>query len=162
MPVQQLVLLEAAELVSENVDTAQAVEAVVELIGLEKVMFELPGPWIAGVTAHDIHHLRRQLIGRYGPEVNLGNVAPADLVSLEAYRRGLGLMLAKLSVKREKHSSLVVTQVAIIKSARLRLRRESKTLIRSGFKATWIDISKPSLHVCSGFGNPLRAVIDSI
>ena len=86
-----LVLLEAAELVSEDVDTAKAVEAVVERVGLEKVMFELPGPWITGVTAHHIHHLRRQLIARYGREVNLGNVAPADLVSLEAYRRGLGV-----------------------------------------------------------------------
>ena len=85
------VLLEAAELVSKDVDTARAVEEVVKLVGLEKVMFELPGPWIAGVTAHGIHHLRRQLIDRYGPEVNLGNVAPPDLVSLEAYRRGLGV-----------------------------------------------------------------------
>ena len=86
-----LVLLEAAELVSEDADTTQAVEAVVERVGLEKVMFELPGPWIAGVTAHHIHHLRRELIALYGSEVNLGNVAPADLVSLEAYRRGLGV-----------------------------------------------------------------------
>ena len=37
-----LVLLEAAELVSEDVDTAKAVEIVVERVGLEKVMFELP------------------------------------------------------------------------------------------------------------------------
>ena len=95
-----LVLLEAAELVSEDVGTAKAVEAVVELVGLKKVMFELPGPWITGVTAHGIHRLRRQLIDRYGLEVNLGNVAPADLVSLEAYRRGLGVNAGE--VKREK------------------------------------------------------------
>ena len=94
-----LVLLEAAELVSADVDTAKAVEAVVELVGLEKVMFELPGPWIAGVTAHSIHHLRRQLIDRYGPEVNLANVAPADLVSLEAYRRGLGVNAGEVKCK---------------------------------------------------------------
>ncbi len=94
-----LVLLEAAELVSEDVDTAKAVEEVVELVGLEKLMFELPGPWIAGVTAHGIHHLRRQLIDRYGSEVNLGNVVPADLMSLEAYRRGLGVNAGE--VKRE-------------------------------------------------------------
>ena len=94
-----LVLLEAAELVSDDVETSRAVEAVVEVVGLKKVMFELPGPWIAGVTAHDIHHLRRRLIDRYGPEVNLGNVAPADLVSLEAYRRGLGVNAGE--IKRE-------------------------------------------------------------
>lgn len=61
------------------------------MVRLEKVMFELPGPWIAGVSPHDIHHIRRHLIDRYGPEVNLGNVAPSDLISLEAYRRGLGV-----------------------------------------------------------------------
>ena len=97
-----LVLLEAAELVSEDVDTAKAVEAVVKLVGLEKVMFELPGPWIAGVTAHGIHHLRRQLIDRYGSEVNLGNVAPGDLVSLEAYRRGLGINAGEIKCKRSE------------------------------------------------------------
>lgn len=94
-----VVLLEAAELVSKDVHTAKAVEEVVKLVGLEKVMFELPGPWITGVTAHDIHHLRRQLIDRYGPEANLGNIVPADLMSLEAYRRGLGVNAGE--VKRE-------------------------------------------------------------
>jgi phosphosulfolactate synthase len=91
----RIVLLEAAELVSGDVDTARAVEAVVEVIGPERVMFELPGPWIAGVSASDIHRMRGRLIARYGPEVNLGNVSPADLVSLEAYRRGLGVNAGK-------------------------------------------------------------------
>ena len=29
-------------------------------------MFELPGPWIAGVNLHDVHRMRRELIDRYG------------------------------------------------------------------------------------------------
>ena len=90
-----IILLEAAELVSDDVDTSKAVEEVVEAVGLDCVMFELPGPWIAGVNAHDIHRIRRQLIDRYGSEVNLGNVAPADLVSLEAFRRELGVNAGK-------------------------------------------------------------------
>lgn len=91
----RVVFLEAAELVSGNADTARAVEEVVQAIGLERVMFELPGPWIAGVSGSDIHQMRRRLIDRYGPEVNLGNVSPPDLVSLEAYRRGLGVNAGK-------------------------------------------------------------------
>ena len=91
----RIVLLEAAELVSGDAGTTRAVEEVVEAIGPERVMFELPGPWIAGVSASDIHQMRSGLIERYGPEVNLGNVAPADLVSLEAYRRGLGVNAGK-------------------------------------------------------------------
>ena len=39
---------------------------------------------------HDIHGMRRQLVARYGSQVNIGNVFPEDLISLEAYRRGLG------------------------------------------------------------------------
>ena len=85
----KIVLLEAAELVDER--TAPEVEAVIEAIGLEKVMFELPGPWIEGVHHHDIHRMRGELIGKYGSDVNIGNVYPADLVALEAYRRGLGV-----------------------------------------------------------------------
>ncbi len=86
-----IILLEAAELVSDDVQTSMAVEEVVKVVGLEKIMFELPGPWIEGVSAYDIHRMRCQLIDRYGPKVNLGNVAPSDLMSLEAYRRGLGV-----------------------------------------------------------------------
>ena len=87
----RLILLEAAELLAGDAATAAAVEEIVETAGPEKVMFELPGPWIGGVTASDVHRLRRDLIDRCGTEVNIGNVAPGDLMSLEAYRRGLGV-----------------------------------------------------------------------
>ena len=86
-----IILLEAAELVSEDVHTAEDVEAVVRAAGQEKVMFELPGPWISGVTHHSIHRMRTELIARYGSDVNLGNVNPAEVISVEAYRRGLGV-----------------------------------------------------------------------
>ena len=85
-----IILLEAAELVSDDPQTAADVEAVVKSVGIETVMFELPGPWIAGIGPSDIHRMRSDLIARYGPNVNLGNVSPADLIPLEAYRRGLG------------------------------------------------------------------------
>ncbi len=86
-----IILLEAAELVNADEDTAREVEDVVAAVGVEGVMFELPGPWIAGVNPHDIHRMRRELVDRYGNEVNVGNVAPDDLFSFEAYRRGLGV-----------------------------------------------------------------------
>ena len=86
-----IILLEAAELVSDDPAVARDVEAVVDAVGLERVMFELPGPWIAGVHACDIHAMRRQLLDQYGPEVNLGNVSPDEIVSTEALRRRLGV-----------------------------------------------------------------------
>ena len=58
-------------------------------------MFELPGPWIKGVASHDIHSMRRLLIEKYGPQVNIGNVDPGELMSLEAYRRGIGVNAGK-------------------------------------------------------------------
>lgn len=85
------VLLEAAELINDDPAVQRDVDQVVKIIGLDKVMFELPGPWIDGVHACDIHAMRRQLISKYGPEVNIGNCDPGDIVSLEAYRRKLGV-----------------------------------------------------------------------
>lgn len=90
-----IVLLEAAELIDEDEATTGMVEGVVEAVGLEKVMFELPGPWIEGINGSDIHRMRRQLVDRYGPEVNIGNVAPSEIIPLEAYRRGLGVNAGK-------------------------------------------------------------------
>ena len=86
----RIVLLEAAELVSDDPDTAREVEDVLAAVGLERVMFELPGPWIQGVALHDIHRLRRALLQRYGSEVNIGNVSPDEVIVVEALRRGLG------------------------------------------------------------------------
>lgn len=87
----RIILLEAAELVSDDPAIAAEVEAVIARIGLDRIMFELPGPWIEGVTHESIHRMRRRLIDQYGQDVNIGNVEPADLISLEAYRRGLGV-----------------------------------------------------------------------
>ena len=87
----KIILVEAAELMREDVETAAEVEAVIEAVGIEKVMFELPGPWIEGISQHHIHQMRARLIGRFGAEVNLGNVAATDLIPLEAYRRGIGV-----------------------------------------------------------------------
>jgi len=90
-----IILLEAAELLGDDEETGRAVDEIVTLVGLDQVMFELPGPWIAGVSEHDIHQMRRDLIDRYGTQVSIGNVHPQDLMSLEAYRRGLGVNAGK-------------------------------------------------------------------
>ena len=86
-----LLLLEAAEIFDEDEETARSIDEIVKAVGLEKVMFELPGPWISNVHHHDIHRLRRELIDRYGTQVNIGNCSASDLMSLEAFRRGLGV-----------------------------------------------------------------------
>jgi len=97
-----IILLEAAELVSENEEIIREVEKVVEFIGLELVIFELPGPWISGINSQDVHQMRRKLIDLYGFEVNLGNVMPEDLMSLEAYRKGLGVNAGKGKMDKDR------------------------------------------------------------
>lgn len=86
-----IILLEAAELIGDNPDIANEVESVIDVVGLDKVMFELPGPWIEGVSLHHIHSMRAEMLKRYGPDLNLGNVSPGDVLSLEGYRRRLGV-----------------------------------------------------------------------
>jgi phosphosulfolactate synthase len=87
----KIILLEAAELVNADAETEKEVEDTVKAIGIDNVMFELPGPWIEGVTDSVIHRMRRELVDRFGVEVNIGNVMPDDLFSFEAYRRELGV-----------------------------------------------------------------------
>jgi len=87
----KIILLEAAELVNANPDTEREVEETVKAVGVDRIMFELPGPWIAGVTEAVIHKMRRELVDRFGVDVNVGNVEPEDLFSFEAYRRELGV-----------------------------------------------------------------------
>ena len=84
-----IIIMEAAELVSEDVKTSQEVEEVVKEIGIDKIMFELPGPWIPGVTSDVVNRMRRELVEKYGVEVAIGNVLPEDLMFLEAFHRGL-------------------------------------------------------------------------
>ena len=47
-------------------------------IGLDRLVFEAP-----------LHHQQTWLINRFGPEINLGNIPPNAVVSLESLRLGL-------------------------------------------------------------------------
>jgi phosphosulfolactate synthase len=57
---------------------AEVVEAVVEAVGIECAVFEAPRK-----------DQQAWLIRRYGPDVNLGNIAPAETLGVEALRLGL-------------------------------------------------------------------------
>lgn len=62
------------------------VEAVVATVGLPRVVFEAPRK-----------DQQAWFISRFGPDVNLGNVAPVDLIGLEALRLGLRADTVQLS-----------------------------------------------------------------
>jgi phosphosulfolactate synthase len=86
-----LVLVEAAEIAKGGKPRRGTIELLARSLDLRRVMFELPGPWIAEVRKCDVEVLKKLLIETLGPEVNLANVQPEDLLDLETTRVGLGV-----------------------------------------------------------------------
>ena len=86
-----LVLVEAAELVRRGKPNRRTLDFLLEKLNREKIMIELPGPWIPEVRKCDVEALKKLLVEELGPDVNLANVAPEDLLDLETTRVGLGV-----------------------------------------------------------------------
>ena len=82
--------LEAANFFSGEVNEI-ALEQIIERCGPKPLVFELPGPWIKGVTLSDVHEMTLWLLNRFGPEANIANVSADDVIKLEALRLGLGV-----------------------------------------------------------------------
>jgi phosphosulfolactate synthase len=88
----ELVLVEAAELVEDGVPKRAMLAALRAGLDFDRVLFELPGPWISGVTLSQISDLKKLLIAEFGPAVNLANLKADDLIETEALRVGLGVV----------------------------------------------------------------------
>lgn len=84
------VLIEAAEIFGHGRDKTLAAQ-LTEAAPLEKLMFELTGPWIEGTPYSEPDTLARWLMQTFGPNVNIGNVLPESLLRIETARRGLGV-----------------------------------------------------------------------
>lgn len=92
----EVVLVEAAELMVDGNPNRDLIDAVRTRLDMKKVIFELDGPWIAGVTATSTYALKKFLIAEFGPDVNLANVMPGDVMETEAHRVGLSVIGPKL------------------------------------------------------------------
>ena len=86
----KLVLVEAAELVEDGRVRKDSLEVIKRGIPADKVMIELPGPWISGVRSCDIEEMKKILFAEFGPDVNIANVAVTTIYDTEAQRVGLG------------------------------------------------------------------------
>jgi len=84
------VFLEAADFFAGEINEV-SLNRIVDRCGIEPLIFELPGPWIEGVTLSDIHKITRWLLETFGPEVSIANVSPGDVLKLEALRLGIGV-----------------------------------------------------------------------
>ena len=89
----ELVLVEGAELVDGNGEPMrELLDALRQALDLDRVLFELPGPWISGCTMCAIHDLKKLLIGEFGANVNIANVMPDDVMETEVLRAGLSVI----------------------------------------------------------------------
>lgn len=86
-----LVLVEAAELAPNGVPNRKTLKLLGRELDMTRVMIELPGAWIPGVRKCDIEALKKLLIEEFGPDVNIANVPPDDIIDLETTRVGLGV-----------------------------------------------------------------------
>lgn len=88
----EFVLVEAAELVADGVIDRRFLDVLRDGLDLSRVMIELPGPWISGVTLAVVEDLKKLLIKELGPDVNIANLHAEDLIATEALRVGLGVV----------------------------------------------------------------------
>ena len=83
------IVLEAMEFVQLD-QREEAIDQVAGTLGMENLIFELPGTWMDGIHRFDQRRAYLWLIEKFGPDVNIGNVEAVDIVILETARRGLG------------------------------------------------------------------------
>ena len=89
------VFVEGAEFTNKKDGTllSNVIEDLTQRVKLKNIMFELPGRWISNVHGCGIHDMEVFLINHFGPEVNIANVAPDEVLELETLRTGVGVML---------------------------------------------------------------------
>jgi phosphosulfolactate synthase len=88
----ELVLIEAAELMHGGKPNRALIVELRNAIDFSKALIELPGPWISGVTLSAIEDMKKFLVREFGPDVNIANVMPNDIMETEALRVGLGVV----------------------------------------------------------------------
>lgn len=93
----ELVLVEAAELIANGRPKVKLINGIRRGLDMSKVLIELPGPWISGVTLSAVEDMKKFLVAEFGPDVNIANVMPQDILETEALRVGLGVVGPKVA-----------------------------------------------------------------
>ncbi|MDX1434224.1 MAG: phosphosulfolactate synthase [Gammaproteobacteria bacterium] len=86
-----VVLVEGAELLRDGRPNAKLVDGLRRGLDVERVIFELSGPWIAGTSLAEVYQLKVFLVETFGPDVNLANIMPENVWETEALRAGLSV-----------------------------------------------------------------------
>ncbi|HYC47962.1 MAG TPA: phosphosulfolactate synthase [Burkholderiales bacterium] len=120
----EIVLVEAAELIENGKPKMKLIDGIRKGLDMSKVLIELPGPWISGVTLSAVEDMKKFLVEAFGPDVNLANVAPQDIMETEALRVGLGVVGPKVGAIASASKGAPKTSSATV---RARKRRNNKT-----------------------------------
>lgn len=85
------VFLEAADLFDERKKLrTELLHAIRNELPINQLIFELPGWWLGALGAENVG-LIKMLIGEFGPDVNIANVGPNEVMYLETDRRRTGV-----------------------------------------------------------------------
>lgn len=98
----ELVLVEAAELIERGKPKTRLIDGLRRGLEMSRVLIELPGPWIPGVTLAAVENMKKFLVREFGSDVNLANVMPQDILETEALRVGLGVVGPDLNKLNER------------------------------------------------------------
>ena len=93
----ELVLVEAAELIANGKPKMKLIDGLRKGLDMSRVLIELPGPWISNITLSVVEDMKKFLVREFGPDVNVANVMPADIMETEALRVGLGVVGPQVS-----------------------------------------------------------------
>lgn len=86
------VLVEAAELMEHGEIKHDLLQGIRDGLDMSKVLIELPGYWIKGISTNDVFEMQKALVMTFGPDVNIANVQPDAVFGLEALRCGLSVV----------------------------------------------------------------------
>lgn len=95
----ELVLVEGAELIEGGKPKKALLGGLKKGLDMSRVLIELPGPWIKGVVEADIHDMKKMLVKEFGPDVNLANVIPDNVIETETLRVGIGVVGPSIPAK---------------------------------------------------------------
>jgi phosphosulfolactate synthase len=88
----ELVLLEGGEFVEDGRVKRELVDGLKAGLDMTRAMVEVPGTWNSGAEPSMIHDLKKLFVDVFGPDVNIGNVMPDELIETESLRVGLGVV----------------------------------------------------------------------
>ena len=84
------IFIEAADMFEGREFRHDLIEALTARFPLDRLIFELPGWWLGPIGTEKIPTLNA-LISNLGPDANLGNIGPEELLYLETNRRKTGV-----------------------------------------------------------------------